>query len=90
MARPRKGDEARIEFLDHAEDSDGKPIVCVVLGRVASAKGKCYEIESWFLPDDPEANKDNRKVFSILKSTVIKASVLIQKDKLVCSTQKIV
>lgn len=76
--RPRKGDEVRIVFWDHVEDHDA-PVKCIVWGYVESAKGNAYVIESWRLPDDLEANKDNRKVFTILKKVVIEATILTAK-----------
>lgn len=81
MRRPRKGDIAQISFWDHAEDSDEGPIKCVVWGYVASAKGSFYKIQSWRLPNDPEANEDNKKEFTILKKVVIDAITLAPKGE---------
>lgn len=79
MRRPRKGDIAQISFLDHAEDSTTGPIKCLVWGYVASAKGSCYKIQSWRLPEDEETNEDNKKEFTILKRVVTDAIVLVPK-----------
>jgi len=79
MRRPRKGDEAKIYFLDHCENDD-KPMECAVRGRIASAKGKWYVVESWTCAEE-EANKNNRTIFSILKSTVLKAVVMVEQTE---------
>ena len=80
MSRPRKGDIAQITFYDHGENVDG-PIFTEVFGRVVSAKGASYEIESWRLPnEDPVTQESNRTKFTILKKVVIDAQILVLKE----------
>lgn len=75
--RPRKGSIVRVVFLDHVEDGD-ELMECTVYGRLAGITRKEYQIDSWCCKD-PKCHEDNKKRFTLARSTFIDVAILVPK-----------
>jgi uncharacterized protein involved in type VI secretion and phage assembly len=70
MHDPRRGDEVRIEFLDHVEDHHD-PMHCVVWGRVHRVTKAAVTVACWdHRKPTWERDDRNTKTFTILRSCI--------------------
>jgi hypothetical protein len=78
----RIGDEVRVQFYDHVEDGT-EAINFTVWGRVSDLTKRTISIECWAYTDPNEEDKNNVKVYTIVKkaisSLVVVAPVLRRK-----------
>jgi hypothetical protein len=69
------GDIIEIIFLDHVEDGE-KPLKFIVYGRIKKIKKDYISVESWAYYDKKLDTDLNCKLFTILKSCIIKINKL--------------
>ena len=84
QSKPKPGDIVKVTFLDHVEDGD-TPLRCIVVGRL-KYRGKVLSgkrfivVESWFFDKEISVatSEANAKVFTILTSTVLSLTKLVE------------
>lgn len=74
----RTGDECRIVFDDHVEDSD-TPLRFIVWGRVRKVGRSSITVDSWAFenPDDENNTDHNVKRFTIVKRAIVSADRMV-------------
>lgn len=65
----KKGEWLILYFDDHVEDG-GRPMSCIVVGRVQKKGHKYITLASWYVLASKEIQKINNKEFTILTCAV--------------------
>jgi hypothetical protein len=73
MRAPKPGDEVKITFLDHVENSDDdKPVTAVLYGRVHKVTDEAITIDAW-ANEDSDAKRspgDGIETFTLVRSCI--------------------
>ena len=66
------GDEVKVTFLDHCQGSEDL-IECEVFGKIIGQDKKKLTVCSWdIIGQDKATTKENRLIFTLIKSAIIK------------------
>ena len=72
--RFKVGKPYHIKFYDHCTNMD-EPMVCKVMGWVVKQSSLSVVLATWLVETrDEQVREDNREIFTLLKSTIVKVS----------------
>ena len=78
--RYKVGQVMRFTFWDHTENEDGAWKI-TVYGKIAEVKPKYLKVYAW-VPEGEDERSDPKNItrFAIVRSTIIEAKELVEKD----------